>query len=349
MERKEEKTKIGGKDVDNPKNSKGKYIGLFLLLAIVCIGAVELAVCSVKEPEIYQQITAPVRSAAQAAAEAGRQMWRTTTRTVQAAWEDTTETVERVWMTAEQTAAAAAEQVALMLNPPEPEPEPEPEPVQLEEEQLLSDESELDPIPDTARRLTCLVERDGVEYLTGGNWEIIYYNQTEAPWKEELYGRDPIGGYGCGPTTMAMAVSSMTGEKLDPAQMAKLCVKQGHWASRQGSYLSIVEEIAQTYGLQCESVDVSTADAQLLTQRLAGGEMAVALMGNGHFTKRGHFILLRGVTLDGKILVADPASRERTLVTWEPELILEELSKSRHNGAPLWLLCPEHIPELGED
>lgn len=323
--------------MDDPKKSKSKYIVLFFLLAVVCIAATELAVCSVKEPEVYQQIMAPVYTTAQAAANTGRQIWQ-----------KTTHTIDRMWTAAEQTAIQTAQKVALLLEPPEP-PEPESEPVEPEDGQFISEESELAPIPETAQRLTCLVERNGVEYLTGGNWEIVYYNQTEEPWKDEPYGTDHIGGYGCGPTTMAMAVSSMTQERMDPAQMAKLCVEQRHWASRHGSYLTIVEKIAETYGLQCESVDVSAVDAQLLTQRLAGGEMAVALMGKGHFTQRGHFILLRGATLDGKVLVADPASRERTLVTWEPELILEELSKSRHNGAPLWLLSPEHIPELGEN
>ena len=59
-------------------------------------------------------------------------------------------------------------------------------------------------------------------------------------------------------------------------------------------------------------------------------------MGPGHFTNGGHFIVLRGVTLDGSILVADPASSDRSLTTWELDLILEELSASRHSGGPLW-------------
>ena len=41
-------------------------------------------------------------------------------------------------------------------------------------------------------------------------------------------------------------------------------------------------------------------------------------MGPGHFTNGGHFIILRGVTLDGSVLVADPASQERSLTTWDP-------------------------------
>ena len=44
------------------------------------------------------------------------------------------------------------------------------------------------------------------------------------------------------------------------------------------------------------------------------------------------------MTLGGDILVADPASRDRSLIPWELSLILDELSPSRTNGAPLWIL-----------
>ena len=66
------------------------------------------------------------------------------------------------------------------------------------------------------------------------------------------------------------------------------------------------------------------------------GQLLVALMGPGHFTDGGHFIVLRGVTLTGQVLVADPNSRERSLALWDPQLILDELSDSRSSGAPLW-------------
>ena len=68
--------------------------------------------------------------------------------------------------------------------------------------------------------------------------------------------------------------------------------------------------------------------------------MLVALEGTGHFTNGGHFIVLRGVTLTGKLLVADPASEERSLMEWDPQLVLDELSASRSNGAPLWVISP---------
>jgi len=40
------------------------------------------------------------------------------------------------------------------------------------------------------------------------------------------------------------------------------------------------------------------------------------------------------------ILVADPNSEERSLMEWDPQLILDELSASTASGAPLWVLSP---------
>ena len=131
---------------------------------------------------------------------------------------------------------------------------------------------------------------------------------------------------------MAMVVGSMTEADTDPLQMAQLAVSLGHWAKRGGSYLSVVEGLASASGLTAVSLRDRTPDA------LTGSNLLVALMGPGHFTKGGHFIVLRGVTLSGKILVADPNSQERSLMEWEPELILEELSRSTSDGAPLWVI-----------
>lgn len=46
----------------------------------------------------------------------------------------------------------------------------------------------------------------------------------------------------------------------------------------------------------------------------------------GHFTKSGHFIILRGVQ-DGQILVANPASYSRRQKLWDLSIILSEASK----------------------
>ena len=179
---------------------------------------------------------------------------------------------------------------------------------------------------------------DGEEILTGGTIPIVYFNQSDPEWADKPYGSDTIDRYGCGPTAMAMVVSSLCGELVDPAEMAALAAKQGYCAKGRGSYLSIVNGIARTYGLASEAIGALTVDA--VSDALLTGDLLVALVGPGHFTSGGHFIVLRGVTLTGKLLVADPVSDERSLMEWDPQLILDELSASRNNGAPLWVISP---------
>lgn len=172
--------------------------------------------------------------------------------------------------------------------------------------------------------------------LTGGNVPLVYFNQGDADWSDCLFGEDPIGKYGCGPTTMAMVVSSLTDEAFNPAEMAEWAAKQGYSAPKSGAYLSIVRGTAKAFDLECTPLNDCTAET--LRLQLTTGGVIVALMGPGTFTKTGHFILLRGVTLSGDVLIADSNSRENSLKLWDPQFLLDELSKNRGSGAPLWLI-----------
>jgi hypothetical protein len=210
------------------------------------------------------------------------------------------------------------------------------------EEQFAGDPEVWTDLTTWDETVTVLEERNGAEILTGGALDIIYYAQNDKAWSEAAYGSDTIGRYGCGPTVMAMAVSSLTQQQVNPDQMAKFAKENGYWARKKGSYLSIVEGTARAYGIKAESCRVLEEDR--IRQELASGHVIVALMGRGHFTKGGHFILLRGATLGGGILVADPSSRERSLFVWDVETIVSELSRSRNDGAPLWILTSNTLP-----
>jgi hypothetical protein len=283
---------------------RGRSILLLTGLALVCISGAELLVSRYCDPELYQRVTAPARSAWSAAG-------------------------KLVGQISDQIATRAA----ALAHPPEPSEEPEPEDQLAQEPVLLEREAYPDP------SVTELTFVDSQEILTGGTIEIVYYNQGDEAWADQPYGSDNIGSYGCGPAVMSMAVSSMTDQTVDPSAMAQFAVAQGYWARKSGSYLSIVSGIGTAYGLQVESLSIDNPDE--LCDVLLSGKIVVALMGPGHFTQRGHFILLRGVTLSGDVLVADPNSRERSLISWDPQLILDELSSHNSDGAPLWALSPE--------
>lgn len=302
-----------------------------LLLALACVAGVELLACRAMEPALYEEITAPVRRGAAAAVQAGEAAWSWVREAGGTLWAGVCETGEALRLGLESLAA-----------PKEEEIEEETLSTQLEQPDIAPPYSILDPlISDLEAR------EDGLEYLTGGGVDVVYYDQTDEARSGQKYGSDPLSSHGCGPTAMAMAVSTLTETTVDPEDMARLCVKRGYWCKHHGSYLSIVQGVAEFYGLRCEPLDPALLDEDLLYSRLAGGDLAVALMTNGHFTKGGHFILLRGVTLGGEILVADPASPERSLIPWDLSLILEELSPSRTNGAPLWMLSRSEpaVPE----
>ena len=48
--------------------------------------------------------------------------------------------------------------------------------------------------------------------------------------------------------------------------------------------------------------------------------------------------VLRGVTSEGKILVADPASKKRSEQEWDISIILDEARKGAAAGGPLWAI-----------
>lgn len=288
---------------------KVRRIGVRVLLAMLvvgCIGGAELAACYWLDPPIFQKITAPVVRAADAVLQKGSTLLGGVRTEIQA------------WQAARAERAEEAKQT-----------------------QVESQKSASPSIPDggtavTDPSVTELVVRDGREILTGGSTPIVYFAQSDAQWRDQKYGSDSIGDYGCGPTAMAMAVSSLSGNLSDPASMARWCAENGYYAAGSGSYHTIVRGVAAGFGLVCDPPDRLTVE-ELRTQ-LSGGRIAVALMGPGHFTSTGHFILLRGVTLEGDILVADPNSRARSLQQWDAQMIIDECSNSREAGAPVWFL-----------
>ena len=171
--------------------------------------------------------------------------------------------------------------------------------------------------------------------FTDGATEVVYYNQLDERYANEPYGTDDIGGYGCGPTAMAIVVSSLTDEIVDPVAMAEWAYEHGQWCSKSGSYHTLIPAAAEAWGLPVEGC--SASEPQRIVDALSQGKLVVAIMTKGHFTSGGHFITLRGVQ-DGKILVADPSSYPRSQKRWDLSLILNEASRRAGAGGPFWII-----------
>lgn len=171
--------------------------------------------------------------------------------------------------------------------------------------------------------------------LSDGVTEVVYFNQLDERYANQPYGTDHIGGYGCGPTAMAIVVSSLAGVTVDPVQMAAWSYANGYWCKGSGSYHALIPAAAAHWGLAVEGC--SASEPQRILDALGEGKLVVAIMSKGHFTRSGHFIVLRGVR-DGKILVADPASYNRSGQLWDLSIILSEASRGAAAGGPFWII-----------
>lgn len=312
------------------KKPPGLKIFLGILLALVCILVVELAVAKIADPDLYHAVVDPVVKVVEdTTLYLSHQVVAAQTR-LSAYIAQTGETIKDNWENTK-------ESVVTFLDSLWPEPEPEPTLQELAAQQAL-EESQLAIPREQAHESITHFESDmatNQEMLVGSGHSLYYFNQTDDRWSN--YGSDSMAGYGCGPTAMAMVVSTLTGRFYNPQTMADIFVEEKFWAPGGGTYHNFAYGSGERFDMNVTPLLDDHLTADKLTQHLMGGGLVIALMQKGHFTNGGHFIVLHGATLTGDILVADPASRDRSLVTWDPQLILDELSTVSSNGGPLWL------------
>lgn len=146
---------------------------------------------------------------------------------------------------------------------------------------------------------------------------------------QESYGYGTtIASSGCGPTAMAMVLTAVTGEEVTPVEAANWSMEHGHRIKNNGTAWAYFDDIAEDYGVECEQMGVSRDN---IISNLSEGKYVIAVVGPGHFTKGGHYIVLTGITEDGKITVADPNSETRSQQTWDVNVFLNE-------GRQLWAI-----------
>lgn len=169
---------------------------------------------------------------------------------------------------------------------------------------------------------------------------LTYYNQHDVRWADALYGgQDPMAGYGCGPTVLAMLVTSFTGQTCLPSEMAEWAASNNYWSAGSGTKHDFILEGAAAFGFRAESFQDFTKDGVI--SELKSGHILVALVGPGHFTDSGHFIILSDYWSGEKVSVADPASLENTQIPWDVQIILDELLYGSKGGGPLWSITPK--------
>ena len=140
------------------------------------------------------------------------------------------------------------------------------------------------------------------------NNKFVFYSQSDSRW-----GNNRIGGTkknmteaGCGPTSLAMAISQMTGEETTPDVIARL----GKDYLPGYSEYKLFPEVAKKFGMNY----FDTADATEIMDSLRSGK-PVILSGKSDgtgmtpYTKEGHIVVANHV--DGnRVFINDPRGKE---------------------------------------
>lgn len=153
--------------------------------------------------------------------------------------------------------------------------------------------------------------------------EIPYYNQGDPRWGDYPYSTSNIRVSGCGVTSMAMILSGLfPSNPILPPEMADWASKRGYYIPGVGTAWSFFDGVAKEYDLNMKIM--SRNNPQEILDTLSSGIPIIVSMSPGHFTRGGHFIVLKGIEADGKIKVYDCGSVERTQRTWDFSIILSE-------------------------
>ena len=173
---------------------------------------------------------------------------------------------------------------------------------------------------------TRLSMKNHKEYIAG----YIYFNQGDSAWNQNGY---CIAKAGCGPTSMAVVITSLTGKWVTPLDTAIWGYQHGFY-SREGSAHEMIPAMATAYGLRCQGVGT---DYQAIKKALKAGKPVVCLMGPGYFTRGGHFMVLVAIDSNDCVTVADVGSRTRSAYKYRLADVIAQ-SKGASAGGPFWVM-----------
>lgn len=157
----------------------------------------------------------------------------------------------------------------------------------------------------------------------------ISYLQTDPKWKNHNYSakgeNKTIGSSGCGVTASAMVIATLKNKNVTPITTAEWSMAHGYKALNQGTYYTYFVPQFKQYGISCRQLNFSnlygksssSAHTEALNA-LKKGNWIIAVMGKGHWTTVGHFILLYKYE-NGYVYINDPASTkaDRIKNTWD--------------------------------
>ena len=175
---------------------------------------------------------------------------------------------------------------------------------------------------DVAEEMASIKEEEHVETepveTEPAETELVYVEQfTEVPLYNQLdymdttYGNSTVGKGGCAITCYAMVLTYLLDREILPDELA---AKYDKYKVKVGSSHSLFTETQEEWGVTMENYYWGEAWGEgKVMEALRNGQPVIAnVKSDSAFTTVGHFIVLYGLTEDGKILVRDPNGNNYT-------------------------------------
>ncbi|GKX29717.1 hypothetical protein SH1V18_21970 [Vallitalea longa] len=154
--------------------------------------------------------------------------------------------------------------------------------------------------------------------------KIPHFLQWDQRWGYYNYGNSPIALSGCGPTALSMVIVGLTGNTdKNPKVVSDFSYEKGYYVDGAGTSWTLMSEGAEALGLKSK---VLPLDENIIKSNLRDGKPIIVSVRKGDFTTTGHFIILTGVTDEGKITVNDPNSISRSNKEWDIDVLMGQIN-----------------------
>lgn len=155
---------------------------------------------------------------------------------------------------------------------------------------------------------------------TAGTMPHLY--QTDPLWANKPYAGSNIRIAGCGPTSLSMVYTYLTGKTdLDPVAMASFA-EEHNFAPTGATEWRFMTDGAAAIGLRSAPVAPSRAS---IASALDAGMPIICCLTPGDFTTVGHFLVIKGMDGRGMVEIHDPNSPYNSARRWPISQILPQI------------------------
>ena len=140
---------------------------------------------------------------------------------------------------------------------------------------------------------------------TNTNNKFVFYSQSDSRWSNRKIGNRSMKDAGCGPTSLAMAISQLTGEQVTPDTIAELGKEHLPGYSEYSLFPSIANKLNMNY--------TEGYDGNFIASNLQRG-VPVVLSGRTNasgtpYTSEGHVVTATHM-MGNKVFINDPRGKE---------------------------------------